>query len=85
MNSSHHQAVADPGLLTATGWAEDGTIEVAEDPGARFSVGVQWHPEAAADEVSALLFAAFVDAARQWVAGGRGDRATGICDQSGVT
>lgn len=85
VNSSHHQAVANPGGLTVTGWAEDGTIEVAEDVGAHFALGVQWHPEAATSVVSARLFAAFVAAARQWVGGGRMARATGACDQSGVT
>lgn len=58
--SSHHQAVADPGRLTPTGWAEDGTIEACEDPAARaFLVGVQWHPEAQEDR---RLFDAFVAA-----------------------
>jgi putative glutamine amidotransferase len=45
VNSSHHQAVAAPGRLTVTGWAPDGTVEVCEDPEARFLLGVQWHPE----------------------------------------
>lgn len=45
VNSSHHQAVSDPGDLTVTGWAADGTIEVCEDPTKPFYVGVQWHPE----------------------------------------
>lgn len=45
VNSSHHQAVKDPGDLTVTGWAADGTIEVCEDPAGGFVVGVQWHPE----------------------------------------
>lgn len=44
-NSSHHQGIADPGTLVPTGWAEDGLIEVLEAPEARFSLGVQWHPE----------------------------------------
>lgn len=45
VNSSHHQAVQDPGDLTVTGWAADGTIEVCEDATDDFVVGVQWHPE----------------------------------------
>jgi len=61
VNSSHHQAVADAGRLTVTGWAVDDTIEVCEDPGARFSIGVQWHPEVLADT---RLFDAFVTACR---------------------
>ncbi|SDY52658.1 putative glutamine amidotransferase [Micromonospora pattaloongensis] len=49
VNTYHHQGVADPGGLTATGWADDGVIEAVEDPARRFVLGVQWHPEAAGD------------------------------------
>lgn len=45
VNSSHHQAVRDPGSLTVTGYAADGTIEICEDPADPFVIGVQWHPE----------------------------------------
>ena len=45
VNSSHHQAVADAGSLLVTGTAQDGTIEVCEDPSVDFCLGVQWHPE----------------------------------------
>jgi len=45
VNSSHHQSVDSAGDLLVTGWAEDGTIEVCERAGAKFAVGVQWHPE----------------------------------------
>jgi putative glutamine amidotransferase len=63
VNSSHHQAVNSPGDLTVTGYAEDGTIEVCEDPSAEFVLGVQWHPEFSEDEaVSENLFQAFVKA-----------------------
>jgi putative glutamine amidotransferase len=63
VNSSHHQAVDSPGDLTVTGYAEDGTIEVCEDPSAQFVIGVQWHPEFSNDEqVSENLFRAFVKA-----------------------
>lgn len=44
-NSSHHQGIADPGTLTPTGWTDDGLVEALEEPGSRFTVGVQWHPE----------------------------------------
>ncbi|WP_063747464.1 MULTISPECIES: gamma-glutamyl-gamma-aminobutyrate hydrolase family protein [Kitasatospora] len=44
----HHQAVARLGEgLTASAYAEDGTIEAVE--GAGFTVGVQWHPEQGED------------------------------------
>lgn len=60
VNAYHHQAVADPGTLCPTGWADDGVIEAVEDPQRRFVLGVQWHPEAARD---VRLFAALVRAA----------------------
>ncbi|WP_127480970.1 gamma-glutamyl-gamma-aminobutyrate hydrolase family protein [Nocardioides pantholopis] len=50
----HHQSVrSHPGYLPAA-VADDGTLEAMEleqpdSPGARFCVGVQWHPETAAD------------------------------------
>jgi putative glutamine amidotransferase len=69
--SSHHQqAVARLGDgLAAAGWSDDGLVEAVEDAGARWLVGVQWHPEdtAAHDARQQRIFAAFVAAA----AGGR--------------
>ena len=61
VNSSHHQAVKDPGRLTVTGWAEDDTVEVCEDLTKKFAVGVQWHPKVMDDT---RLFDAFVNACR---------------------
>ena len=66
VNSSHHQAVADAGALTVSGWADDDTIETVEDPSAPFVLGVQWHPEQGADDTSRRLFATFTDAARNY-------------------
>jgi putative glutamine amidotransferase len=61
VNSFHHQGVADPGRLVATGWCpEDDLIEVVEDPALPFAIGVQWHPE---DTNDFRLFAALVEAA----------------------
>jgi putative glutamine amidotransferase len=60
INSYHHQAVADPGKLTVTGWADDEVIEAVEDPARRFVFGVQWHPEADGD---VRPFAALVESA----------------------
>jgi putative glutamine amidotransferase len=49
VNSTHHQAVRDPGEgLVACGWSEDGVIEVIAAPD-RFFFGVQWHPELLGD------------------------------------
>jgi putative glutamine amidotransferase len=46
VNSLHHQALdaVAPGLRVAAR-APDGVIEAVEDGGARFVVGLQWHPE----------------------------------------
>ncbi|HYN95636.1 MAG TPA: gamma-glutamyl-gamma-aminobutyrate hydrolase family protein [Pilimelia sp.] len=61
VNAYHHQGVADPGRLTPTAWTDDGVVEAVEDGSRRFVLGVQWHPEAAAD---VRPFAALVQAAR---------------------
>lgn len=43
VNSHHHQAVDDPGLvLTPTAWSDDGVIEALEAPR---MLALQWHPE----------------------------------------
>jgi putative glutamine amidotransferase len=60
-NSHHHQAVAETGAgLVASGHADDGVVEVVEDPTKRFVLGVQWHAEISGDPA---LFGAFVAAA----------------------
>lgn len=71
VNSAHHQA-ADPRRLPKTlrvsALADDGTIEglELEDPGERFFVFVQWHPERIADAAHRRrLFKAFLDACRR--------------------
>ena len=66
VNSRHHQAVgrvAEGFEVTAT--APDGVVEAIERPGARFCVGVQWHPENfwRTGEFR-CLFEAFVEACR---------------------
>ena len=46
VNSRHHQAVARVADgFVVSGTAPDGVIEAVERPGARFCLGVQWHPE----------------------------------------
>ncbi len=73
VNSSHHQAIGNPGqdLRIAAVSPVDGVIEALEgaDLG-QFVVAVQWHPERSYDvsPASRALFAAFVDAAREWSA-----------------
>ncbi len=63
VNSSHHQAVADPGRALVNARAPDGIIEGIEDPARRFCIGVQWHPEFAIDPGDGRLFRALVAAA----------------------
>ncbi|GAA1914201.1 gamma-glutamyl-gamma-aminobutyrate hydrolase family protein [Nocardioides marmoribigeumensis] len=58
----HHQAVREHPGFAPVAWAEDGTLEAMEAPGARFCVAVQWHPEMLAD---VGLFAGLVEAARR--------------------
>lgn len=61
---SHHQAIDELGTgLVPTAFAPDGVIEAVELPGARFVLGVQWHPEEARD---IRPFAALVNAAAQF-------------------
>lgn len=65
VNSSHHQAVAEPGPeLTVNARAPDGVIEGVEAPGRRFCLGVQWHPEFLIDPGDRRLLAGFVAACR---------------------
>lgn len=61
VKSYHHQGIDQvaPGLR-ATGWADDGTIEVVEHDGRPFAIGVLWHPEEGED---AGLFEGLVEAA----------------------
>lgn len=68
VNSLHHQAVSEipPGFIQ-NALASDGIIEGIEKPGAKFCVGVQWHPESMmeTEEHSKVLFRGFVEACRQ--------------------
>lgn len=63
VNSSHHQAVRDPGSGLVNAHAPDGVIEGIEDPAYRFCLGLQWHPEFLIDPGDARVFAALVDEA----------------------
>lgn len=45
VNSTHHQAVEDPGALRIVGRSPDGVVEAIEGQGPAFALGVQWHPE----------------------------------------
>ncbi len=60
VNCHHHQSVRSHPGFVAVAHAADGTLEAMETEGDRFCVGVQWHPETAAD---VGLLAALVRAA----------------------
>ena len=67
VNSSHHQAVKDPGRnLRATAHSADGVVEGVEWTGdSNWVIGVQWHPERMPDDSFAQrLFSDFIAAAR---------------------
>jgi putative glutamine amidotransferase len=67
INTSHHQAIDQPGKnLRVTAQAPDGIIEGVEWQGdSPWAVGVQWHPERmAGDRFSERLFEDFVAAVR---------------------
>ncbi len=64
VNTSHHQAVRDPGRSVINAVAPDGVVEGIEDSNQKFCIGVQWHPEYFVDAGDKALFAALVAAAR---------------------
>ena len=66
VNSAHHQAVAAPGpRAVVNALAPDGVIEGVEDPGAKFCLGLQWHPEFLIDPGDRRIFDALIAACRR--------------------
>ncbi len=65
VNSFHHQATKCYGDLQLVASSDDGIIEGLAASGARFIIGVQWHPEERAASVASekRLFTEFVRAA----------------------
>jgi putative glutamine amidotransferase len=64
VNSTHHQAVKDPGRAKVSAVAPDRIVEAIELPG-QFALGVQWHPELLAGPEHLALYRALVDWARR--------------------
>jgi gamma-glutamyl-gamma-aminobutyrate hydrolase PuuD len=65
VNSRHHQAAERIGSgLMVTARAGDGVVEALEDPEARFTVAVQWHPEDRLATRDFRIFSAFAKAVR---------------------
>ena len=63
VNSSHHQAVRDPGRgATVNARASDGVVEGIEDAARPFCLGVQWHPEFLIDPGDRRIFDALIAA-----------------------
>jgi putative glutamine amidotransferase len=62
VNSTHHQAVSDPGQLRVTAWSPDGVVEAVEMDDHRFCMGVQWHPELLAADPHHGIFRALAAA-----------------------
>jgi putative glutamine amidotransferase len=69
VNSTHHQAVAEPGALVVSGWAPDGVVEAVHHPRLPFAVGVQWHPELLEVAETFAIFGAFAAAVRAGLPG----------------
>lgn len=72
VNSSHHQAVGNPGdgLGIVARSSIDGVIEALEGHNDQhYVLGVQWHPERTfgGDAASRRLFEAFVESSKSWV------------------
>jgi len=67
VNSAHHQAARDePTGVRINARAPDGVIEGCEATNMTFCLGVQWHPEFEITDADTRIFAAFVEAAREY-------------------
>jgi len=64
VNSTHHQAVKDPGRARVSAVAPDQIVEAIELPG-KFAIGVQWHPELLAAPEHLALYRALVRRSRR--------------------
>ena len=64
VNSTHHQAVREPGRARICAVSPDRVIEAIELPG-KFALGVQWHPELLEGPGHLALYRALVEKARR--------------------
>jgi putative glutamine amidotransferase len=64
VNSTHHQAVHEPGRAHVSALSPDNVIEGIELSDARFAIGVQWHPELLSDPQHLALYRALVESTR---------------------
>ncbi len=62
VKSYHHQSVKDIGIgLKVSALAPDGVVEGIEPEGARYLLGIQWHPEREDTEFSDRIFRSFIE------------------------
>jgi len=67
VNSAHHQAVRDePVGVKINARSPDGIIEGIEATNMTFCLGIQWHPEFEITATDVRIFAAFIEAAREY-------------------
>jgi len=67
VNSAHHQAVRNESDgIKINAQAPDGVIEGIEATNMSFCLGVQWHPEFEITDADIRIFAAFVEASREY-------------------
>jgi len=66
VNSSHHQAVKEPGKgLIPFAYADDGIIEGMYLGDYVFLLGVQWHPERMDNALTHAVFSSFIEACHE--------------------
>jgi putative glutamine amidotransferase len=66
-NSSHHQAVKQPGKnIKISGRASDGVVESIEHINHPFCIGVEWHPEYEVGESDTAILQALVNATTEY-------------------
>lgn len=66
VNSSHHQAVRDPGSgLQPFAYSPDGIIEAFYHEPRTFLMGFQWHPERSVDPLSEKIFELLITACKK--------------------
>lgn len=66
VTSYHHQALDAANEFEVIAWSDDGLIEAIVDPGRRFYLGVQWHPELTPAEATGVgVVRLLVEASRE--------------------
>lgn len=70
VNSLHSMEIQESELYRTVAFSDDGVIEAVELPGARFNVGLQWHPEImySYDETGRLIWNKFIECSKERIA-----------------